>query len=376
MAPEIFSDMDRLIDFLNGKAKIWSFGKLLSEIYKGSIPIHTKLTDQLTVYTLGSRTDAGFEDIRPQTARKVRNWLSGANQPASREELFKICFALELNSYEAEIILSSGAESGIHYRNPKELVYAFCLKKGMDFLSAQHLILKLGISDLPSGCLAYQQQIRQTSKTDNNMYLTTSIRDEFKQLSTVEELQNFLEQHKEHLGLHHNTAYRKFCLMLRYLADGISSDYPDAPEEKQYSLERVTEEYLRMGIPYQKQNRTYTKLQKQIKKHWPSPKIIQEMYSRKRDVSRKALLLLYLATEGMGADIADRTYIEEHYRRINLMMVSCGMAQLNLHNPFDYLIVQCLYRENDDDFMSWRMERFLSRLFQNETGAAYVHVDV
>ena len=70
MAPEIFSDMDRLIDFLNGKAKIWSFGKLLSEIYKGSIPIHTKLTDQLTVYTLGSRTDAGFEDIRPQTARK------------------------------------------------------------------------------------------------------------------------------------------------------------------------------------------------------------------------------------------------------------------------------------------------------------------
>ena len=140
------------------------FGKLLSEIYKGSIPIHTKLTDQLTVYTLGSRTDAG---LKISVLRLREKCGIGYPEQISRpvgKELFKICFALELNSYEAEIILSSGAESGIHYRNPKELVYAFCLKKGMDFLSAQQLILKLGKSDLPSRCLDYQQQYVKQAK--------------------------------------------------------------------------------------------------------------------------------------------------------------------------------------------------------------------
>ena len=85
-------------------------------------------------------------------------------------------------------------------------------------------------------------------------------------------------------------------------AEGVSENdtLTDVPREKKYSIERVTEEYLRMGVPYQKKNRQCTKVERFIKKHWPSPKMVQEMYSRKRDVNRKTLLLLYLVTEGMA----------------------------------------------------------------------------
>lgn len=61
---------------------------------------------------------------------------------------------------------------------------------------------------------------------------------------------------------------------------------------------------------------------------------------RKIDVNRKTLLLLYLATEGMDMDVPEESYTEEHCRRINLMLSQCGMALLDPHNPFDFLILQ------------------------------------
>ena len=134
----------------------------------------------------------------------------------------------------------------------------------------------------------------------------------------------------------------------------------------------MTEEYLRMGVPYQKKNRQCTKVEKFIKKHWPSPKMVQEMYSRKRDVNRKTLLLLYLVTEGMGVEVSEKSFVLEHCKRMDMMMASCGMALLNLHNPFDYLVVQSLNLENDDDFMSWKLERMLRKIFRNDGKTVYL----
>ena len=96
------------------------------------------------------------------------------------------------------------------------------------------------------------------------------------------------------------------------------------------------------------------------------------MASRKQDVNRKTLLILYLATEGMGIEIPEDRFVEEHFRRINLMLSDCGMALLNLHNPFDYLVLQCLHLEDEDDFMSRRMERFLCRIFKEPEQTAYL----
>ena len=361
-------DEDHIVDFLKSKVEIWCFPRLLRELYRGTQNLQTLLTEKLTAY------EAGKEENKEQISRKVRNWLGGRNQPANREEVFKICFALSLGEERSEKLLLSTAESGIHYRNPRELIYAFCLRRGFDYPQAQELIEALEQTGAPKSSLEHQKLVRQTWAEEPTQHLTISIKNEFRNITETNELKKFIRDNQGVFGIHHNTAYRKFVAMLEYLLRGVSDNYTftDVPREKKYSIERVTEEYLRMGVPYQKKIRQCTKVEKFIKKHWPSPKMVQEMYSRKRDVNRKTLLLLYLVTEGMGVEVSEKSFVLEHCKRMDMMMASCGMALLNLHNPFDYLVVQSLNLENDDDFMSWKLERMLRKIFRNDGKTVYL----
>lgn len=365
---------DSLIALLNRKAEALTFPKLLNELYRKNEPLKKRLTDKLTEY---ERFLSGDKSVSEQSARKVRYWLAGYTLPGSREELFKICFALGFNLDQTEKLFCSTAESGIHFRNPREIVYAFCLKFNKDYPEALKLSEKLLTPQegLPQKTTDYQNRIRSSSNTEPCKVFTVSIRNDFKYLKTEEDLSRFLERNSPSLGFHHNTAYSKFCLMLNYLMECTTDSSPaDLPLEKRYSIQRTAEEYLRMGIPYEKKNASYDKLQKLIKKYWPSPRSVQEMFCRKRDVSRKTLLILYLATEGMGIELSEEDFLEEHSQRINLMLSDSGMALLNIHNPFDYLILQCLYLEGEDDFMSRRMERFLSKIFKNPEHTAYIRI--
>lgn len=359
---------EKLIEFLKSKAEIWLFPRLLEEVYADLDTARRVLTDKLTEY----ETDGG--ENREQISRKVRNWLNGKNQPSNREEMFKICFALRLNLEQADRIFSTAEECGIHYRNPRELIYAFCLKKGYDYPKAQEIVRDLGQAAIPKNTMGYHGMMRKTSESEASSFMTVSIKNEFINIEKTEDLKAFIERNQTAFGIHHNTAYRKFKMMLDYLLEGMSENnkYTDAPGEKRYSIEKVTEEYLRMGLPYQKKSRQYSKAEKAIKRHWPSPRMVQEMYSRKRDVNRKTLLLLYLATEGMGAEVREKSFVAEHCQRMDMMMASCGMPCLNLHNPFDYLVVQSLHLADEDDFMSWKMERILKKVFHEPYRPAYI----
>lgn len=45
--------------------------------------------------------------------RNVHNWLNGKSIPQSREQLFKICFALRLSESQANKLLAGTSEMGI-----------------------------------------------------------------------------------------------------------------------------------------------------------------------------------------------------------------------------------------------------------------------
>lgn len=53
------------------------------------------------------------------------------------------------------------------------------------------------------------------------------------------------------------------------------------------------------------------------------------------------------------------------------MLSQCGMALLDPHNPFDFLVLQSLRLEGEDESISWRMERFLGSVFRSKD-AAYI----
>lgn len=359
-------DINQIEEFLGDKVIMWTFSRLLENVYTGNDVLSRRLTEKLVNYE--------GEENREQIARKVRNWIHNRNLPGNREELFKICFALELDEKRAECLLGVTAENGIHYRNPRELIYAFCLRRHIDYCEARKMVERMWSGPLPTGVMEYREQEKATRLSESSKNMTGFIRNEFKRIMTEAELELFLKDYRACFGIHHNTAYRKFMKMLNYL---LFPDYeiPELPAEKIYSVERVVEEYLRMDIPYDKRHGKYSRLQKDIIKHWPTAKAVNDMCSRKADVDRKTLMLLYLATEGMTAgDEAEESGIQEHFRRINLMLSECGMAGLNPHSPFDYLVLQAINKENDEDCMSYRMEWMLHRLFGGRQKPAYISV--
>lgn len=126
------------------------------------------------------------------------------NLPSGREELFQICFALELGEKDAEYILGTTAESGIHFRNPRELTYAYCLRKKIDYPQAVRLVEELWKAPLPEKTIEYQEFIKETSETEDRKILMASIRNKFKRVRTEEELRSFLEEYHDSFGVHHN----------------------------------------------------------------------------------------------------------------------------------------------------------------------------
>lgn len=349
-------------EILNGKVSFWKFSKLLEQIYQDAEPLSQRLIRKLSEYDK--------DEERERTARKVRNWLHDRNLPQNREELFKICFALGLDEKSADAVLGITAESGIHYRNARELVYAFSLRNGMDYPEAAACVKRLGADMIPE--TAGRTEATESCTLLPEEELTGHIRSRFARIKSEEDLKNFFEIHRDKFGIQHRTAYRKFRKMLESLLHP-TQEGGLLPDEHDYSVKKVVEQYLRMGVPYQKKSGGYTQLQKTIKQHWPSAKSIHEMYSGKTDVNRKTLLLLYLALEGEAeTEISESGSVMEHQRRMDLMLAQCGMPILNIHCPFDYLILLAVRQETEDDFISSRMEKMLRKIFDTDCPAAYI----
>ena len=269
------------------------FFDALQELYCGEEPLAERLVGKLLQYDPGTDREA--------TARKIRNWRHDRNYPKNREELFKVCFALGLTESQADSLLGMTAESGIHLRNPRELIYAFCMRKGMDYPQAAALVEHLWGEQLPAGGREYRGLLQETAAGARppGIIPNRSGRD-FESVQTEEELKVFLENRKGRFGLMHNTAYRKFRKMLECLMNP-QQERTVYPKEQAYSIRKLVNEYIRMGVPYKRKTERYTWLQREIKKHWPSDRSIYEMYKRKLDVDRKTLLL-FVSGHGGGRD--------------------------------------------------------------------------
>lgn len=331
------------VAFLRSGMQVRSFRDVLRQVY-GTDQVEQQLTQALCRMSGAAQPDS----IR----RKVWNWMNGRAMPTEREEVFRVCFALELRLEQADRMLTLLTEQGIHYRNLREVVYAYCLRNGLPYSEAERLMV----------------QLRPAEAQEQGFPATRAIRQDFQAVQAEEDLFSFIARHRQSLGTHHNTAYGYFCKMLALLTG-------EALEgEQTYSMEYVAEEYLRLNVPKEKKTSRYTDVQKLVKKNWPSPRSIKAMKSRSEDVDRKTLLLLYLVTEGTWGDEydeLDEAYIQPeeilvaHCHRMNQMLTDCGMRRIDPRSVFDYLLLYCLLPENDMA-MSQRMAALASELF-NET---------
>ncbi len=356
---------EKLIEFMESGAVYRNFGEILQGVYPAS-DLPARLTRGLS-----SVTRENEESI----ARKVRKWLRCEGVPQNREQLFQICFALGLNEEKANAVLSCTSETGIHYRNPKELVYAYCLRMGKGYREAGTLLERM-----MNICEA--APLLTAKEKEQKLRYTSQLRRVFSYVETEEELAAFFKAHSADLGEIHESAYAKFMELLHYLQQ---------PEEggQTYSIEAVMDQYLRMHIPNTKRTGGFTYLQRAVKKNWPSESVLLRMKNRKQDVSRKVLLLLFIVTEDFEVSrIQDRkesafpeddfddmedlmeedgsARLEVRLTKINLFLDSYGMNRLDPGNPFDCLILYALkagYDEEGDVPMSDELHSALTVLF-------------
>lgn len=352
--------------FLREGAKFRNFGTILSKFCPD------RLREKLTV---GLAELAGEE--KNASARKVRNWLNGKNTPHNRETLFQICFILHLNEEESNALLAAVSDTGIHYRNPNELAYAYALRMEMTYQKAVELKQK-AVSVCESAQKpgdAYEETVHTVP-----MGCTRQIREKFCDVSSEEEFLAFFSEHGWQLGMLHETAYLKFMELLDVLmypkGQGGDGDHP----EQKLTLEQIMQEYLRMHVPIRSPKEAgrldLTPLQKLVKRCWPNEGELTRMRTRQEDVSRKTLILLYLVTEAFDMDVSEEeddyfyedleedadTMLEIRWKRMDMFLDAFGMNHLDVGNPFDFLALYAM-RAQEGDYASDRMEQMMEAFF-------------
>lgn len=339
------------VAFMKSSMRPRTFLDNLQDFYTGE-DLEKCLLDGLCHYGGGNR-----KSIR----RKVNNWMQNRNLPSDREDLLCICFLLGLDENASDCLLKRISGQGIHYRNSRELVYAYCLKNNMDYGQAKKLADEIQKPDGTEG----NGTLMADAEYGQKELLTSEVKSDFQALCNYEELIPFILERKAGLGECHNTAYQYFNEMFELLAKETG--------KKGYSTDEVVNTYLRLNMPFDRHTSGYSCLQKLIKKHWPGSRSVKAMKSRKQDVSRKVLLLLYIVTGGIYHDsyeemdeegISAEEFLEFHCRNMNKMLYECGMGRIDPRNAFDFLILYSI-RPEKEIFMGDRMEEIIQELYRD-----------
>lgn len=314
---------------------------------------------------------------RDTVSRKVRMWLDGKIRSLSKEGAIQLCFALELSPEEADGFLHRTCGEGFHWRDPEEIVFLYALREGMTYPRAQALRDALAAEGLLAG------------GEDGGEGYTGLVRQEAERIASAEELRDYLREAQGRLGNLHNTAYALFREYLGLLQSPEINDLLE-PEEK-LSVREVTATYLhealvprvRQAARGRSEQQILSALQRDIQQNWPDETALSKMLHRKTDVTRKVLILLFLATDGAvqtaagGEDIPEdgedydleEAGFEDRYARINAMLSDCGFGPLDSRVPFDWMILYCMCIE-ESMFIDGQVEAFLEAVFPSESFGA------
>lgn len=308
---------------------------------------------------LAKRLAAAFHADEPEASsaaqeRTVYNWVSGRSTPASREDVFHIAFALGLSEPQLNALLGVCFDYGIHYREGRDIVYAWFLRMGKTYAGARRFFLSLP----PAPQAAAPPRRAQSG-------LTHELHGAFLLPRNEDELRTCYLAHLEDLGRLHARAYQYFEHYLALLVR-------PGPEERSFSMEEVARQYLSMHMPLGRSRVGYGLMQRLLKQNWPNATLLKNIRLRKADVSRKLLLLLYVATENGLSEgyseldeeyVSPRERLEDHWVTLNVLLTDCGMPTLDPRSPMDWLVLYALTAEEES--MSQRMEQVVDEIFAN-----------
>lgn len=314
---------------------------------------------------------------KDSVSRKVRMWLKEDVWQISRESALQVAFALKLKAENANQLLLQACEQGFHWRDPQDLIYIFALEQKMNWQEATALTERIRSRGLLS-----------SSKGEEAAY-TAQLRSEAALIHTEEELMDFLREHAHQLGTLHHTAHALFLDFLQLLGWKENKKDASPKESKKQERDPMEDDPLTMRdilttyfyhdlVPQLKhagkagkaeKARVFSALQRDLRANFPDETMLSKMLHREMDVSRKVLILLFLATDGGESEYGDLSdemspeeIFEDRCERLNMMLVDCGFGPLDSRSRFDWMVLYCICVD-DSLYIDGRIQRFLSEIF-------------
>ena len=356
--------LKRAKEKLRADAYIRTVGEFLSRFCKteGS-KLQKKVTDILC-------ETAGDTANRESIGRKVREWLTKKKTSIDKESAVQLAFALKMELDDAEELLCRLSDENFHWRDPDDIVLMFALKEKLRYCDAVDLLTRI------------RPLYDAAASEENSSTMTESLIPKISQIQTEDDLKNFISSEAPKLGKLHNTAYYLYTHFLRLLSDDgdmlISGgkrkkEAEDVEEEKIAS--NILNTYLhRQSIPFESKKAgkiLRDALQRSIKQNWPDKYILSRMSNRSIDVSRKVLILLFLACDGGEtaysnlSDESDDDIFEDTYTRLTQMLLDCGFPPIDSRKPFDWMVLYCIAKADDIAEIDGNIEKFLSEIFDD-----------
>ena len=301
---------------------------------------------------------------RDSIDRKVRNWLNGRTTSVSKHDAYILSRILDLDLEQTDIFLKQVTGEGIHWRNPEEIIWAYGISQNIDCARIFELHKKLAASGL-----------KLSGKEKDTNHYTEQVRQKFQSLlcQSEEELLQYLRQEWASLGTFHNTAHELFKDYMELLESGDTDNWLN--DASKMTSGEVLESYLyRKIIPAGKNASAslFSAMQRSVRATWPDETTISKMKHREIDVTRKVLILLFLATDGSNTEYEELDEDEDiltrdeiflnTYTRLNRMLHACGFQMLDPRSPFDWIV---LYSICADEFwdIDQRMHDILQAIF-------------
>ncbi len=310
------------------------------------------------------------EAKRDSVERKVRTWMKDDAQAIGKRAAVQLAFALHLLVEDADHMLVRLSGERFHWRDPEDIIWVYGLNNRLSFPQANDLCQRLlGRAGAAQG---------REERTDA---MTAMVKNRVMNLKTEDELAAFLEGARDELGKLHNTAYSLFMDFLSLLGLPDLNDF--LAEAREMPIKEIVATYMynncipRAHAAGKKAKEAdasmQSAIQRDIRQNWPDEVVLSRMIHRETDVTRKVLILLFLACDGGESEYGDYSddtpedVFQDMYARMNSMLSDCGFAPLDSRTSFDWMVLYCMCTD-ESIFIDDTVQRFLSEIFPSGSG--------
>ncbi len=333
-------DYSEIIDYLNSR-DFRTFGDGLSAVILPKANSGESAIDCLKRSCKEKEIDIINELASINT---IKSWFSGGERPKkgeeSRRKMFVIAFALALTVDETAYLMQKVfLDRAFNPRNPKEVIYYYCIEKSYSLAYANEMVSKIHIDD--------------TEHEDKTLYteLLASITGRVK---NDDELTDYINSHPHNFSIS-NVAAKK--AVAEYVAKAKacvvkeieSPAYDDIKYGKNIdSINFMYETIIGQSVTGEKGTKTIFKnaeLPKEIKVNFPEA----ATFSKKEpsyDELRKMLIVLFsywfwynVQAKEESADIDDYT------EQLNDLLFRSGLPAVYPGNPLDWMFCYCTLQD-------------------------------